>query len=40
MLDSGGVLFCETVLQTKHGLWQTRMNAVPVPKHLEQDAPM
>lgn len=35
-----GVLFCETFLQTKHGFWQARMNVIPVPKHVEEDAPM
>ena len=37
---NGGVLFCETFLQTKHGFWQARMNVIPVPKHVEEDAPM
>ena len=34
-----GVLFCETVLPSKN-LWQARMEVVPVPKLVEQDAAM
>ena len=34
-----GVLFCETVLPSKN-LWQARMDVVPVPKRVEQDAAM
>ena len=34
-----GVLFCETVLPSKN-LWQARMEVVPVPKRVEQDAAM
>ncbi len=34
-----GVLFCETVLPTK-SLWQARMDVVPVPLNIEQDAQM
>jgi len=34
-----GVLFCETVLPSKN-LWQARMEAVPVPLRVEQDAAM
>lgn len=33
------VIFVETVLPSK-GLWQTRMEAMPVPKRTSQDAPM
>ena len=33
------VLFVETVLPSK-GLWQTRMEAIPVPKRAAQDAPL
>mmetsp|Transcript_11309 Transcript_11309/g.17121 ORF Transcript_11309/g.17121 Transcript_11309/m.17121 type:complete len:471 (-) Transcript_11309:1061-2473(-) len=34
-----GLLFCETVLPTKT-LWQARMDVVPVPLNVEQDAQM
>jgi len=34
-----GVLFCETVLPSKN-LWQARMEVVPVPPRVEQDAAM
>mmetsp|Transcript_21438 Transcript_21438/g.50584 ORF Transcript_21438/g.50584 Transcript_21438/m.50584 type:complete len:487 (+) Transcript_21438:128-1588(+) len=34
-----GVLFCETVLPSKN-LWQARMEVVPVPRRVEQDAAM
>ena len=34
-----GVLFCETVLPSKN-LWQARMEVVPVPKRVVQDAAM
>lgn len=37
--EDKGVLFCETVLPTK-GLWQARMDVIPVPKDVEQDAEM
>ena len=37
--EGKGVLFCETVLDTK-GLWQARMDVIPVPKTVEQDAEM
>jgi hypothetical protein len=37
--EDKGVLFCETVLPTK-GLWQARMDVIPVPKNVEQDAEM
>jgi len=33
------VMFAETVLPSK-GLWQTRMEAIPVPKRAAHDAPM
>jgi len=32
-----GVLFCETVLPSK-GLWQARMEVIPIPLSVEQDA--
>jgi len=32
-----GVLFCETVLPSK-SIWQARMDIIPVPKSVEQDA--
>jgi len=35
--EGKGVLFCETVLPSK-SLWQTRMDVVPVPLNVEQDA--
>jgi len=35
--DGMGVLFCETVLPSK-GLWQARMEVIPVPLSVEQDA--
>lgn len=35
--EDKGVLFCETVLSTK-SLWQTRMDVIPVPLSVEQDA--
>lgn len=34
-----GVLFCETVLPSK-GLWQARMDVIPVPKIVQEDAEM
>eukprot|EP00550_Attheya_septentrionalis_P011020 CAMPEP_0198305910 /NCGR_PEP_ID=MMETSP1449-20131203/58149_1 /TAXON_ID=420275 /ORGANISM="Attheya septentrionalis, Strain CCMP2084" /LENGTH=440 /DNA_ID=CAMNT_0044008455 /DNA_START=70 /DNA_END=1392 /DNA_ORIENTATION=- len=34
-----GVLFCETVLPSK-SLWQARMDVIPVPIRVEQDAPI
>ena len=37
--ENKGVLFSETVLSTK-GLWQARMDVIPVPKSVEQDAEM
>mmetsp|Transcript_182 Transcript_182/g.338 ORF Transcript_182/g.338 Transcript_182/m.338 type:complete len:468 (+) Transcript_182:58-1461(+) len=37
--EGKGVLFCETVLPSK-GFWQTRMDIIPVPKEVEQDAEM
>ncbi len=37
--EGKGVLFCETVLPSK-GFWQTRMDIIPVPKDVEQDAEM
>ena len=37
--DNSSVLFCETVLPSK-GLWQARMDVIPVPNHVEQDAPL
>ena len=37
--DKKGVLFCETVLPTK-SFWQTRMDIIPVPMSVEQDAQM
>lgn len=35
--EGKGVLFCETVLTCKE-LWQTRIDVIPVPAHIEQDA--
>eukprot|EP00557_Chaetoceros_sp_GSL56_P004031 CAMPEP_0176505014 /NCGR_PEP_ID=MMETSP0200_2-20121128/16260_1 /TAXON_ID=947934 /ORGANISM="Chaetoceros sp., Strain GSL56" /LENGTH=490 /DNA_ID=CAMNT_0017904523 /DNA_START=2380 /DNA_END=3852 /DNA_ORIENTATION=+ len=35
--EGKGVLFCETVLPTK-GLWQARMDVIPVPKTVQEDA--
>lgn len=37
--EDKGVLFCETVLPTK-GLWQARMDVIPVPKTVQEDAEM
>lgn len=37
--EARGVLFMETVLDAKT-LWQARMDVVPVPKTVEQDAPI
>lgn len=37
--DNLGVLFCETVLSTK-SLWQARIEVIPVPLNVEQDAEM
>lgn len=37
--DKKGVLFCETVLPTK-SFWQSRMDIIPVPMSVEQDAQM
>ena len=34
-----GILFCETVLPTK-SLWQARIDVIPVPLNIEQDAEM
>jgi len=35
--DGMGVIFCETVLPSKN-LWQARMEVIPVPLSVEQDA--
>jgi hypothetical protein len=35
--EGKGVLFCETVLSSK-GLWQARMDVIPVPINVENDA--
>ncbi len=37
--EGKGVLFCETVLPTQ-GLWQARMDVIPVPKEVEDDSEM
>ena len=37
--EDKGVLFCETVLPT-NGIWQARMDVIPVPKNVENDAEM
>ena len=37
--EGKGVLFCETVLEAK-GFWQARMDVIPVPKKVSDDAPM
>ena len=34
-----GVLFCETVLPSKN-LWQAKLDVIPVPLSVEQDAAM
>jgi len=37
--QGNGVLFCETAFASK-GLWQARMEVIPVSFHVEQDAAM
>jgi len=37
--EGKAVLFCESVLPS-NGFWQTRMDVIPVPIHIEQDAPI
>ena len=37
--EGKGVLFCETVLDTK-SFWQARIDVIPVQKNVEDDAPM
>jgi len=37
--ENKGVLFMETVLPS-NGFWHTKMEAIPVPKEVEHDAPI
>jgi hypothetical protein len=38
--EQKGVIFIETVLPSTKGLWQTRVEAIPVPRRIAEDAPM